>query len=547
MLLDRLLAYLSMETHQNPTQMFISYAEEDKVQKEMLDKHLSALQRQGIITSFDAAKINAGDNWNKNLQQHLAAADIILLLLSADAIADDYLHNKQLQKALKRAEKKEAIVIPILLRSVDYQGLGLGKYAVLPSNGKAVTSWDNQDEAYEHIAAQIRKVVEHLNKLKSGDLYTYETIFVNDQDAAPELPVELAEDLITNDMIWVKSLKQEFVRHGISVKDRPSAIFQQYGWLIETFLQKMNTPVGKKRNLRRLSFMAEAFQSSVRYLCYIQLAQVLINQQQATAPAIAAFFKMNETELAHFDWLNFLITTDSLLGKEGNFMVEISNFVVELTNTQSDLYGVSLFLEKNRYKLLKDKIQEDELLDQLLNEYLTALVFWLRKIAFLAKYRLVSIKDINLNYRLGSTKNFVHLYGELHGMYSETYSEQGDFMTHSIQDFFTFNKSVLLFKGRDIENCLNNINDQNSYLSLSPLIIDQSVFAEKETQTPEIYYYIGKDKRRYHFAQYKNELVYGTKKESSSNKTLKVKVQNNNQPKLDELFEQMEGVIEPFK
>ncbi len=417
----------------------------------------------------------------------------------------------------------------------------------------------NVDGQIQELAKRLDVLVELMNKQQSQSFQTADKTynigsigeanfnFLLDQITHDkQLPEELAEDLITDDTIWVKSLKREFLRHGVSVKDRPSAIFQHYGWLIETFLQKMNTPVGKKRSLRRLSFMAEAFQSSVRYLCYIQLAQVLINQQQTTAPAIAAFFKMSETELAHFDWLNFLISTNSLLTKNGSFMAEISDFVAELTDNESDLYGAALFLEKNRSKLLKGDILEDEDLDQLLNEYLTALVFWLRNIAFLAKYRLVSIKDINLNYRLGSTKNFVHLYGELHGMYSEVYGEQGDFMTHSIQDFFTFNKSVLLFKGRDIENCLNNINDHNSYLSLSPLIIDQSVFAEKETQTPEIYYYIGKDKRRYYFAQYKNELVYGNAKESSSNKTLKVKMQNNNQPKLDELFEQMEQVVAPF-
>ncbi len=43
-------------------------------------------------------------------------------------------------------------------------------------------------------------------------------------------------------------------------------------------------------------------------------------------------------------------------------------------------------------------------LRSLLDEYLTALVYWLRKISFLAKYRLVSVKEINLNYRLGTVK-----------------------------------------------------------------------------------------------------------------------------------------------
>ena len=49
---------------------------------------------------------------------------------------------------------------------------------------------------------------------------------------------------------------------------------------------------------------------------------------------------------------------------------------------------------------------------------------------------------------------------------------------------------------------------KGSFLSLSPFVIDQSVFAGKATQTPEIYYYTGygKAKRQYNYSQYKNEL-----------------------------------------
>ena len=372
--------------------------------------------------------------------------------------------------------------------------------------------------------------------------------FVVDQlKHGKKLPEEIANSYYENDAVWIKSLKQQLIRHGVSVSDRASVVFQYYGWLIETFLQKMNTPVGKERNLRRLAFMAEVFQSSSRYLCYIQLAQVLINKEQAAAPMIKAFFDKSESELQQFDWLNFLISTDDLLSNKDNFVSELPDFVEELGDTESDLYEVALFLEKNRRKLLQNAIAEDEHLNQLLDEYLAALVYWLGYIAFLAKYRLVSIKDINLNYRLGSAKNFIHLYGELHGMYNENHGEEGDFVSHSIQDFFTYNKSVLLFKGRDINTCLNNIGNNSNYLSLSPLIIDQSVFAEKETQTPEIYYYIGKAKRRYLFAQYKNELAFGDAADLSSNKSIKVKVTNINQPKLDELFEQMEQILKPFK
>jgi len=176
------------------------------------------------------------------------------------------------------------------------------------------------------------------------------------------------------------------------------------------------------------------------------------------------------------------------------------------------------------------------------------LVFWLRKIAFLGRYRLVSIKDINLDYRMGSAKNFIHLYGELHGMYKEANAKSEDYQSKSIVGVFTFNQSVLLFKGTDVKTCLEGIVNANNYLCLSPLVIDQSVFSEKPTQTPEIMYYIGQnpDKKQYRFALYKNEMELGSKN-LTANKELQVKEENIQQPGLDALFEQLVHVFKPFK
>lgn len=362
------------------------------------------------------------------------------------------------------------------------------------------------------------------------------------------LPTELAQNLVGEGNTWTQSLRQELVKQGISVGNQPWNIFQNYGWLIETFLQKMGTAAGQEKNLRRLSFMVEAYQGSLRYLCYIQMAQVLQMENKPKLDIVSDFIQMEGKKYLDFDYTSLLLITTDALAQNG-FMKEINQFVEELTDTESSLFGTALYLQNQRQRLMSNTIAEDETLPALLDEYLTALVYWLRKISFLAKYRLVSIKEINLNYRLGTAKNFVHLYGELHGIYSEGGSSDEDYNSKSIEGSFTFNKSVLLFKGIDVSTCMDKIQDQDCYLSLSPLVIDQSVYAGKPTQTPEIFYYTGyeKAKRQYNYSQYKNELTFGGKGDIVSNKSLLVLAQNNNQPRLDELFEQLEDVFKPLK
>ncbi len=363
------------------------------------------------------------------------------------------------------------------------------------------------------------------------------------------LPSELAENLVGEGNSWIQSLRQELQdKQKISVGSQPWNIFQNYGWLVETFLQKMGTAAGQEKNLRRLSFMAEAYQGSLRYLCYIQMAQILQLESKPKLGIISDFIQMEGNKFLDFDYTSLLLTATDTLGQNG-FMKEINKFVEELTDTESALYGTALFLDDQRRKLMANSIAEDDKLNGLLDEYLTALVYWLRKVSFVAKYRLVSIKEINLNYRLGTPKNFVHLYGELHGLYSEGGSSDEDYNTKSVEGSFTFNKSILLFRGNDVSSGMDKIQEQNAYLSLSPLVIDQSVYAGKPTQTPEIFYYSGyeKTKRQYNYAQYKNELAFVGKGDIVSNKSLKVLAQNNNQPRIDELFEQLEDVFKPLK
>lgn len=364
------------------------------------------------------------------------------------------------------------------------------------------------------------------------------------------LPADLAEGIIRETSPWVGSLKQELLKNNVAVGNSSMAIFQHYGWLIEEFLRKLETKVGKERTLRRLSFMAEAFQNSLRYLCFIQVSQILTQDEKTLNPLLSEFIQMPENRYREFDFLNLLVVSTGLFPEEKAFVPEIYPLVRQLTDSHSDLFGAALFLEKYRNLLLQSPISEIENLDALLDEYLTALVYWLRKIAFLARYRLVSIKDIQLKYRLGTTKNFVHLYGELHGFYSEAISgEDGyDYREVEIEGLHTFNHSVLLFNDNSVEKCLSNIHNTDTYISLSPLVVDKSVFSEKETQTPEICYYTGYHGRQYRFVLHNKELELGEHNSPSVRKEdFSVKAENINQPKLNELFEQMEHVFQSYK
>ena len=132
-------------------EVFISYSHQDQALRTELEKHLSNLKRQNIITSWYDGDIIPGAEWEPEIMQHLKRAQIILLLVSADFIASDFCYSKEMKEAFARHDANQARVIPILLRPTDLKDSPLTKLKMLPTDAKAVTRWPTLDDAFEDV------------------------------------------------------------------------------------------------------------------------------------------------------------------------------------------------------------------------------------------------------------------------------------------------------------------------------------------------------------------------------------------------------------
>lgn len=143
-------------------EVFLSYSHEDEPLCNQLLNHLSSLRQQGMIKKWHDRQIRGGKERSHEIDQHLDTAHIVLLLVSSDFIGSDYHMIVEMQQAMKRHEAGETRVIPVILRPVDWDGTPFTKLEPLPPNRCAVTSWQNQDEAFRDIAKGIRAVVEEM-------------------------------------------------------------------------------------------------------------------------------------------------------------------------------------------------------------------------------------------------------------------------------------------------------------------------------------------------------------------------------------------------
>src|SRR3954467_8205178 len=102
-----------------PYRVFYSYSHADIKMLEKLRKHMAMLRRQGLIAEWYDRAIEAGSEWRQEIEQELEAADVILLLVSADFLPSEFGYEEEMSRAIERARGGEALLIGVLLRPVD--------------------------------------------------------------------------------------------------------------------------------------------------------------------------------------------------------------------------------------------------------------------------------------------------------------------------------------------------------------------------------------------------------------------------------------------
>jgi hypothetical protein len=142
--------------------VFFSYSHADEGLRDQLEKQLSILQRQGVITMWHDRRIGAGQDFAHEIDSHVETDDIILLLVSADFLASDYCYDKEMNRAMQRHAAGDAVVIPVILRPCDWHGTPFGRLNATPPDGKPITKFSDRDEALLEVTKAVRAAVERV-------------------------------------------------------------------------------------------------------------------------------------------------------------------------------------------------------------------------------------------------------------------------------------------------------------------------------------------------------------------------------------------------
>lgn len=179
--------------------LFFSYSHKDEELRNELETHLVLLKRQGVISSWHDRRITAGSDMGKTISAELESAQIILLLVSAHFLASDYCFEKEMTRALERHNDGSAIVIPVILHPCDWHSAPFGHLRATPTDGKPVSMYANQHEAFAIVAKDVREAAEAFRR----------------REASPHEAAESASDVVPSSVERSSNLriKRKFDDH----------------------------------------------------------------------------------------------------------------------------------------------------------------------------------------------------------------------------------------------------------------------------------------------------------------------------------------------
>jgi len=151
-----------------PQKLFISYSHKDEKYLSDFQTHLSVLKRENLVDEWNDNAITSGQEWDQTIKNKLDEADIIIFLVSPDFIASDYIQDIEIEKAIRKYQRGENIIIPVIIRTCAFGSLEISKFQALPKGAKPISKWEDKDEAWLDVVTGLKKVLLAMNAKKKN-------------------------------------------------------------------------------------------------------------------------------------------------------------------------------------------------------------------------------------------------------------------------------------------------------------------------------------------------------------------------------------------
>ena len=150
----------------SPT-VFISYSHKDEAWKDRLVSHLGVLQHEGLLDLWDDRRIGAGEDWEKEIEEAMAKANVAILLVSRHFLTSYFILEEEVPRLMERREKEGVRIFPIIAEPCAWKQVEwLSRMNLRPKDDKPLSGGNKHQidtdlaAIAEEVAAIIKRVPE---------------------------------------------------------------------------------------------------------------------------------------------------------------------------------------------------------------------------------------------------------------------------------------------------------------------------------------------------------------------------------------------------
>ena len=140
--------------------VFVSYSPSDKDYLLEIEKHFKPFKDQ--INFWDNSKILPGQNRKDEIELAISETKVIILLLSADFLASDFINSNELPPLLKAAENDGAVILIVILRPCLLEVVDeLNQYQTMNPTNMPLLKMDiiEREELYVNLVRQAKRIL----------------------------------------------------------------------------------------------------------------------------------------------------------------------------------------------------------------------------------------------------------------------------------------------------------------------------------------------------------------------------------------------------
>lgn len=125
-----------------------------------LRKHLTPKVRTGTLTLWSPADTLPGEQLTAARSRNLALAAVVVLLVTADLLADSEM-DEVIAQVLKHRTEGRCVVVPVLIGAAAWQSSRFGSLQPLPRDGVPIRLRKDRDTAWVEVLAGLSQAVQH--------------------------------------------------------------------------------------------------------------------------------------------------------------------------------------------------------------------------------------------------------------------------------------------------------------------------------------------------------------------------------------------------